>query len=175
MRPALLSLSLSLSHLLVTSALAFALLLSACGPPRSIDAREVLRDLPRHLGKSLVVRARFKSGARCRQGETGEWKTYCKDCQYCKGPIVLDEGTGVGTNAKGSTGAVTDTGTTSEHLDDWPLILGGTWEGKDIRCKGPLNEIECYPFVPGHMYVVQGLLENQRPPKLLVERFWKME
>lgn len=139
-------------------ALLAALALSAsCGPPKAIDAADVLANLDAHLGKRVVMRARFRSGARCHL-ESKEWTTYCKDCQYCRGPLVVDTGKEL-----------------SEELDDWPMILGGTWEGQDIRCKGPLGKIECAPFVEGKTYVVQGEVENQRPPKLLVERFWEVE
>src|SRR5207245_5016112 len=98
------------------------LALAACGPPASKPAEEVLKDLGSYGGKIVTIRARFRSGARCRQGDSGEWRTYCKDCQYCRGPIVL-----------------ATSSTVAEGLDDWPLILGGTWDDKDIRCKGPLN------------------------------------
>jgi hypothetical protein len=129
-----------------------------CGPPKSIEAEEVLKNLEAHAGKRVVVRGKFKSGARCRQ-ENEQWQTYCKDCQYCRGPVVLDSGANL----------------VEEGLDDWPMILGGTFDNQDIRCKGPLNAVECYPFVEGKTYVIQGKIEAQRPPKLLVEKFWQVD
>ena len=133
--------------------------LAACGPPKAVPASEVVLDLARFRGKVVDIKTKLKSGARCRQGEDGEWKTYCKDCVYCRGPVVVDLG---GTS-------------TSTAVDDWPMILGGTWEMKDIRCKGPLNEVECYPFTPGKEYVIRGVIEWTRPPKLLVEKFWAVD
>ncbi len=135
------------------------LLLAACGAPPAVPVEELVRDLGPSYGKVITVRTRFKSGARCRQGEDGKWKTYCKDCQYCRGPLVAD----------------LPLAATASGAEDWPLIMGGTWEGQDIRCKGPLNQIECYPFELGKTYVVRGVLEHQRPPKLLVERFWRAD
>jgi len=137
------------------------LLLAAC-TPQGLDAMEVAANIDQHLGQRLTVRGKFKSGARCRIGEDGEWKTYCKDCQYCRGPLVLDVG-------------VTKTSTSGEVIEDWPLVLGGVWEGKDIRCKGPLNQIECWPLVPGKTYVVQGFVETHQPPKLIVREFWEVD
>jgi hypothetical protein len=134
------------------------LLVAACGPPSSIEADALLANLDAHIGKRVVVKARFKNGARCRQDE-GDWKTYCKDCQYCRGPFVIDSALNL----------------PKEGLDDWPLILGGTYEGRDIRCTGPINAIDCYPFTPGQTYVVQGRLEASHPPKLLVQRFWRVD
>jgi hypothetical protein len=149
-----------------------ALLFASCKPPKALEADDVLKHIQDYAGKVVVMRAKFRSGARCRQeygeeakeeakktGKDPKWQAYCKDCQYCRGPVVIDSGLDMET----------------QNLDDWPLILGGTWKGKDIRCKGPLNQIECYPFVPGKTYVVQGQIERQRPPKLLVERFWEVE
>jgi hypothetical protein len=154
--------------------LAAAVLLAAasCGPPKAQDADEILQHITDYAGKVVVMRAKFRSGARCRQeyaeevkqrakeaGKDPKWQAYCKDCQYCRGPIVLDTGLD----------------TEKENLDDWPMILGGTWKGQDIRCKGPLNQIDCYPFTLGKQYIVQGQIEHQRPPKLLIERFWEVE
>lgn len=137
----------------------FLALPAGCAPPDAIDAAELLRTLPQHLGKRVTIKARFKAGARCRMNDPeAEWKTYCKDCQYCRGPLVLDTGAEL-----------------EEGLDDWPLILGGTWKHQDIRCKGPLNKVECYPFEEGKTYIVQGYLENQKPPKLLVRDFWEVK
>lgn len=118
----------------------------------------MLKNITAYAGKRVVLRARFKSGARCRQEVGKDWQTYCKDCQYCRGPVVVDTGLDL----------------PSSGLDDWPMILGGTWKGKDIRCKGTLQAIECYPFELGKTYVVQGEIEAQRPPKLLVEKFWEV-
>lgn len=138
----------------------FALLLSACGAPQGVPAAEVARDLEIYRGRAVDVRAKLKSGARCRQGEDGEWKTYCKDCVYCRGPLVVDLGTST---------------STVEDALDWPLILGGTYEYEDIRCKGPLNEVVCAPMQAGKTYVIRGVIEYQRPPKLLVEKFWPVD
>jgi hypothetical protein len=135
------------------------LALTGCfGPPDAIEGAQLLKELDAHLGKRVVVKAKFRSGARCRQ-EDGEWKTYCKDCQYCRGPLVIDTGSAV----------------PEEGMDDWPMVLGGTWEGEDIRCKGPLHQIECKPFELGKTYVIQGRLEAAHPPKLLVQKFWKVD
>lgn len=131
---------------------------AACGAPKAIPADELVKDLDAYLGKRVTVKTRFKSGARCRIGEEGEWKTYCKDCQYCRGPLVFDV-----------------PGTETSSAGDWPVILGGTWELKDIRCKGPLNKVECWPFTPGKTYVVRGKLEHQRPARLLVEEYWDVK
>lgn len=144
------------SWLLVPAIAAF---IGACGPPRAMPVEEVLNQLPRFKGKLITIRTMLRSGARCRQGEEGEWKTYCKDCVYCRGPLVVEP-----------PGTVTST-----NVLDWPMILGGTWEYKDIRCKGPLNAVECYPFQEGKTYVIRGMLEDQQPPKLLVEKFWQVE
>ena len=144
-----------MKKLLLAAALLGSLI--GCGPPKALPAAEVIADLARYRGRAVDIRAKFKSGARCRQGEDGEWKTYCKDCVYCRGPLVVDLGT-----------------TTSTAVEDWPLILGGTWEMQDIRCKGPLNEVVCYPLTPGREYVVRGVIEWVRPPKLLVEKFWEL-
>ncbi|MEM7677693.1 MAG: hypothetical protein AAF449_16985, partial [Myxococcota bacterium] len=106
-----------------------------------------------------VVKTKFRSGARCRlETPNGEWKTYCRDCQYCRGPVVVD-----------APSLPDDV----DNIDDWPLILGGTWDLKDIRCKGKLNEVTCHPFELGKTYIVQGTIENQRPRKLLVRNFWQ--
>ncbi len=134
--------------------------LIACGPPSSIPAKTVLKNLDSHLGQRLVIKTKLKSGARCKIVTEGGWKTYCgNDCQYCKGPMVIDSGVDL----------------KEEGLNDWPMILGGTWKGKDIRCKGPLNKIECYPFELGKTYVIQGRVEKHHPPKLLVRKFWAVD
>jgi hypothetical protein len=139
--------------------LSIALLVPGCfGPPDAIEAEQLLKELDSHIGQRVVVKAKFKSGARCRQDDA-EWKTYCKDCQYCRGPLVIDTGLDL----------------PKEGLDDWPLVLGGTWDGEDIRCKGPLNQVECKPFELGKTYVVQGRLEASHPPKLLVQKFWVVD
>lgn len=128
-----------------------------CGPPKGKPVEEVLANLDAHRGKTIAIKTKLRSGARCRQGEDGEWKTYCKDCIYCRGPLVVDAAS------------------TSTRADDWAMILGGTWEYEDIRCKGPLNEVKCYPFDLDKTYIIQGKLESQRPPKLLVEKFWEAQ
>jgi hypothetical protein len=145
----------------VTAPLLAALLGLAACTPSAQEADELLARLDQNMGKRVVLKARFRSGARCRVGENeGEWKTYCKgDCQFCKGPLVVDS------RVKGET----------VDLDDWPLTLGGTFEGKPIRCEGPLNEVKCYPFEPGKTYVVRGLLEKNHPPRLMVSEFWEAD
>lgn len=147
-----------MKKILIAAAISTLALIS-CGPPKSQPAEEILKDLEKYAGKRVVLRGKFKSGARCHLTNVTEWQTYCKDCQYCKGPVVLDTGMDL----------------PEEGLDDWPMILGGTYSGEDIRCKGPLNQVECKPFTPGKEYVVQGKIEAQRPPKLLVEKFWEVE
>ena len=129
-------------------------LIAGCGAPKGQDPREVVDNIEAYYGRTVTIRAQFKSGARCRQGDDGEWKTYCKDCQYCRGPLVVD--------LPG----------TSTAAADWPMILGGTHDYKDIRCKGPLNKVECHPFEPGQTYVVRGVVTRDAPPKLLVSKFW---
>jgi len=134
-------------------------LLMACSAPEGTPVESILGDLNFHYGKTITVRTKLASGARCRVGdEEGEWKTYCKDCQYCRGPLV-----------------VSPDGERSENELDWPMILGGTWEYQDIRCKGPLDEIVCYPFVPGRTYVIRGVLERHQPPRLLVNKWWAVD
>jgi len=127
---------------------------AACSPPEGVPAERVLRNIDAYIGRTIDMRAKFRSGARCHL-EAPEWKTYCKDCQYCKGPMVVDLGT-----------------TTSTETEDWPMVLGGTYKYQDVRCKGPLNEIECYPFVLGKEYVVRGFIERYRPPRFIVQKFW---
>lgn len=129
----------------------------SCGPPAAKPVEEVLNNLDLYRGKPVVIKTKLRSGARCRQGEDGEWKTYCKDCVYCRGPLVVD--------------AVS----TSTKVDDWAMILGGTYEMEDIRCKGKLGEVKCWPFDLEKTYVIQGVVEKQRPPKLLVEKFWEVQ
>lgn len=141
--------------LLGTLTLLLGLLLTAC-QPEGIPVDEVIRNLDDHLRTRVTIRARFKSGARCRQGTDGEWRTYCKDCQYCRGPLVVDS------PLAGKDG-----------VDDWPIILGGVYKMKDIRCMGPLNKVECYPFTPGKTYIVRGRLEANHPARLLVDDFWE--
>ena len=67
-----------------------ALLMTACGPPQGTPVKEILSDVDFYYGKTITIRSQFVSGARCRQGDDGEWHTYCKDCQWCKGPMVVD-------------------------------------------------------------------------------------
>ena len=118
-----------------------------------LDAEALLQNIDRHQGRRITVRAQFRSGARCRlETSDGEWKTYCGDCQYCRGPVVLD----------------TPTTRLVKDPDKWPLVVGGAWKQKPIGCEGKLNEVTCYPFEPGKTYVVQGVIQDQRPPKLLV-------
>ena len=118
-----------------------------------LETEQLLAELDAHVGKRVVVRAVFRSGARCRlETPDGKWKTYCRNCQFCRGPVVI-----------ASPNLPEDV-----DVDDWPLILGGTWRGRDIRCTGPLNKVECYPFELGKSYIVRGRIEDQRPRKLLV-------
>ncbi|MBI4820662.1 MAG: hypothetical protein HY791_30640 [Deltaproteobacteria bacterium] len=131
---------------------ALAISATSCGP-RAIAAEEVVASMDQHLGKRIAIRGKWRSGARCRQGEDGEWKAYCKDCQFCRGPLVLD------------------VASTSSSALDWPLVLAGSWEYQEIRCKGPLNQVKCHPIEPGKTYVVQGLVENYKPPRLILEKF----
>lgn len=124
------------------------------------EPREILENIDAHIGKRVTIKARLRAGIRCRlDTEDGEWQTYCRDCQVCKGPFVVDLG-----NAPAD-----------QEFADWPMIIGGTWKEKDIRCKGPLNEVECYPFEPGKTYVLEGLIERTKPPKLIVDGFKLVE
>ena len=127
--------------------------------PEPVDADRVLADLDAYYGKSIVMRAQFRSGARCSVAdENGMFRTYCKgDCRYCKGPLVVDSSLDLKENG----------------LSDWPMILAGSWNNRDIRCRGPLENVRCYPFEPGKTYVVRGRLEAHRPPRLLVQDFWE--
>jgi hypothetical protein len=130
---------------------------AGCSPGDPPPVEQILLDLKSHLGKRVTFKARFKSGARCRMDDPeAEWKTYCKDCQYCRGPLVVD----------------TQLDLKKEGLDDWPMVLGGTYEGADVRCKGPLDQVVCHPLQPGKEYVVRGLLTDQSPPKLILEKVW---
>lgn len=134
------------------------LALAGCKPSDAPTADEVLSKIDEHLGKRVALKAKIKSGARCAVAKDGEFKTYCKDCQYCRGPAV------VGTKLD----------TKKEGLDDWPMILVGQWKGKTIRCKGPLGEVVCEPFDEGKEYLIQGRLEKMRPPRLVVQDAWEL-
>ncbi len=133
-----------------------AVLMAACSPTvRPVD--EVVANLDDFLGEKVVVRTRLKSGARCRVGEeAGDFKAYCRDCQYCRGPVVVDV---PGLEP-------------SSAVDDWPLIISGTHRGSSIKCQGKLNEVTCEPFDLSKTYVIRGSIEKTRPPKLLVSDFW---
>ncbi len=150
-----------LSPLLLLAALA---LVAGC-KDRPVPAEEVIANLDRYLGKRVRMQAKLRSGARCRVGETAaDFKTYCKDCQFCNGPYVVD--LGLPPVETTTTATVTD-----EVPKDWPMILGGSHEYKPIRCRGPLNEIDCWPFELGKEYVLEGMLERHRPPRLMVDGF----
>ncbi|MEQ8275875.1 MAG: hypothetical protein RMA76_31330 [Deltaproteobacteria bacterium] len=136
-----------------------AVALTGCKTDDVPTADDILANLDRHLGKRVTFKTKLRSGARCRVGEQGEFKTYCGDCQYCRGPVVVD----------------TALKTKEEGLDDWPMILAGAHAGQDIRCKGPLNEVECHPFDLDKTYVIRGRLENQHPPRLIVQEFWEAD
>lgn len=127
--------------------------LSACQTEPK-DAREILENVDAYIGKRVTMKAKLRAGVQCKlETEDGEWKTYCRNCQFCRGPFVVD------------------LGQDSDEFADWPMVLGGTWKQRDIRCKGPLNEVECYPFEPGKTYVLEGVLERSNPPKLFVDGF----
>ncbi|MGF1511374.1 MAG: hypothetical protein ACFB9M_17930 [Myxococcota bacterium] len=128
--------------------------LLACSP-KVHTTEEVLSKLDEYLGRKLVMEVELKSGARCRAVQDGVFKTYCRDCQYCRGPLVV-------VSDQKDSGA-----------DDWPLILGGVQNGRPIACEGPLNQIVCHPFVPGKRYVIRGSIEKVRPPKFIVMDFWE--
>lgn len=147
-------------RLFLLTALALVVTATGCKSDDVPTADQVLENIDQHLGKRVTFKAQVRSGARCRVGdEEGEFKTYCKDCQFCRGPVV------VGTSLK----------TKEEGLDDWPMILAGSHSGRAIRCEGPLNEVKCYPFDTDKTYVIKGRLENQHPPRLLVQEFWEAE
>lgn len=138
--------------------ISFALGASAClADPKEAD--DVLTHLEAHYGESIVMRARLRSGARCSVAdENGAFRAYCRgECRYCRGPLVVD-----------STLNLKEAG-----LGDWPMILAGSWKNRDIRCRGPLRKVICYPFEPGRVYVIRGRLEAHRPPRLLVQDFWE--
>lgn len=143
--------------LFISSLVVFA---SACtADPKPVD--EVLENFDKFAGQRILLKTKLRSGARCRIGdEEGQWKTYCKgDCQYCTGPLVVDS-----TVKPASAG-----------LDDWPLILGGIYDGQPIKCKGPLNEVKCGPFDLSKTYVIRGLIEKHHPPRLMVTDFWEAD
>jgi hypothetical protein len=120
------------------------------------DAREIVADIDRYRGDHVAMKAKFFPGVRCRlETEDGEWVTYCGDCQVCKGPYVVD--------VEGASDEV------------WPLVLAGIWERRDIRCTGPLNDIECHPFEIGETYIVEGTIDRSNPPKLFVDDFREVE
>jgi len=129
----------------VATCLAMIALCGCSDPP--VPAEKLVEEPERYYGKKIQIRGKFRSGARCRI--EGESTTYCKDCQFCRGPLVLDA--------------------RIEGADDWPLILGGTWQFKDIRCVGPLNAIECWPIQPGKLYELTGFLERHKPLRFLVQ------
>lgn len=126
----------------------------ACTPTAK-PVEEIIDHLPDYIGEKVVVTTQLRSGARCRVDADGEFKTYCRDCQYCKGPVVVDTG-----------------GPLPSHVADWPLVLGGTHRGQPIRCEGPLEDVVCHPFELGPRYVIRGSIEATSPPKLLVSDFW---
>jgi len=137
----------------------FALLLAAACTPAAKSADEVVANLDEYLGEKVVVEVALRSGARCRVGQyEGDFKTYCRDCQYCRGPLVVD--------VMGSEG---------REVDDWPLVLGGTHDGQPIKCEGKLGEVECHPFDLEKRYVIRGSIERTHPPKLLVSEFWEAD
>lgn len=155
--------NLRLAHAILLGALS----LSVGCKEAPVSAQEVVDDLDRYLGKRIRMRAKLRSGARCRVGETvADFKTYCKDCQFCNGPYVIDLGRPVVQTTTTATVADTD-----EVPKDWPMILGGSHEYKPIRCRGPLNQVDCWPFEVGKEYVLEGLLERHRPPRLMVDGF----
>lgn len=128
--------------------------------PQAKPIEVVLSDLDHYLGEKVVVETALRSGARCRVGETPEdFKTYCRDCQYCRGPLVVDA-PGLDPQA---------------DVDDWPLVLGGMHRGQPIKCQGKLGEVECHPFDLDKRYVIRGSIERTQPPKLLVSEFWEAD
>jgi hypothetical protein len=143
----------SLAHRV--SAAAVGMALAACTPTAK-PVQEIVSDLDTYVGEKVVVTTKLRSGARCRVDAGGEFKAYCRDCQYCKGPLVVDTGRALPTD-----------------VADWPLVLGGTHGGQPIRCEGPLNEVRCRPFDLDRTYVIRGSIEATAPPKLLVSDFWE--
>lgn len=143
------------SNFLRLLSLASLLALGACrGEPKT--AKEIIDHLDEYTGKHVRMIAKFKAGIRCKlDTEDGEWKTYCGDCQVCKGPYVVD--------------------LSDEDGEEWPLVLGGTYDYKDVRCKGELNAVECHPLEVGKTYVVEGLIERTNPPKLYLDDFELVE
>lgn len=139
------------------AALTLAVFGVACTPSAK-PVEDILGDLDQYLGEKVVVKTALRSGARCRVGKyENEFKTYCRDCQFCQGPLVVD-----------APSIDPDT-----PVDDWPLILGGVHRGEPIRCEGKLNEVECHPFDLSKQYVIRGSIEKTHPPKLLVSEFWE--
>ncbi len=133
--------------LLSLTALGIGALGCAEGP---LDAAKLVSELDSHLGKKVTVKAKLRTGIRCRlDTEDGRFMTYCRDCQVCKGPFVLDV----------------------PGVEGWPVVLAGVWEGQAIQCRGKLNQVKCHPFEPGATYVIEGLLSRSNPPKLHVDDF----
>lgn len=133
-------------------------LLVACGPPSSQPVEEVLKDLDAYYGREITIRARFKAGVRCRIN-SGVWQTYCGDCQYCEGPLVVD---------------VPEAALPAD-ANAQPMVLRGRWKKQDIACAGPLNHVRCYPIKVGAPYVVRGVLERRDPPRLVVSFLWPIK
>lgn len=139
-----------LTSLLAPPLIALALTATGCNEEPK-EAADIVDQIDRYIGKRITMKAKFRPGIRCRLdiGDEEKWVTYCRDCQVCKGPFVVD--------------------LDGADAEAWPMVLGGTWDMKDIRCKGPLNDVECYPFEIGKTYIVEGVLERSTPPKLFVD------
>ncbi len=138
--------------LFVRFAVTLGLALVAC-TRQPMEAEALIANLEDHVGEYVLVRAQFQSAAECSLvTPDGEWMTYCGDCQYCRGPMVVDA--------------------RSEAAQKNPLVVVGAYDLRAVRCEGKLNEVQCRPFEPGKTYVVDGLIANERPRKLLVRKYW---
>ncbi|MBX2813813.1 MAG: hypothetical protein KTR25_18490 [Myxococcales bacterium] len=124
-----------------------------------LSPEQLMLNLSQYYGKTVSVQAKLSSRLRCRlETATGEWMTYCGECQICRGPWVI--------MADANT-RVDETSTESNPY----MLISGSWKGRPAQCEGPLNRIKCYPFEEGQTYVINGLLERATPPRLYIKGF----
>ena len=148
-----------MKKLVVISALLASFLQFVGCRAEALSPVEVLANPELYFGKHIRIQARLRAGLRCRlETEDKKWRTYCRDCQICRGPFVVDLPE-----------------KDRSAYPDWPMVLGGTYNQRDIRCKGPLNKVECYPFEPGHTYILEGLFIRTQPPKLFIDNFQEVK
>lgn len=137
-------------HIRLTLIATLMMATTACNEPVRTP-QEVLENLGRYAGSTVTIEAKVKGGVRCKlETEGGKWQTYCGDCQQCEGPLVIDMG--------------------QEDLN-WPMVVMGTYEGERVGCTGKLNSMKCGPLEPGQSYKIHGLLQDGKPPRLLLKSF----